>query len=153
VGKLTSSQLRTIVLCFVMREAAWELRSWTWKAFNEYMDWMVMPFLEGMSPTNVDLERIVYLGCGEMNSELPTLDRIWARKLGKVLPREALEPSASARRGGDRPSRIGHGRKADHTVGKPSPGSVKTHEVGCGDRRDNLRAAGWPGVSAGHMDP
>ncbi len=96
VGKLTSSQLRTIVLCFVMREAAWELRSWTWKAFNEYMDWMVMPFLEGMSPTNVDLERIVYLGCGEMNSELPTLDRIWARKLGKVLPREALEPSASA---------------------------------------------------------
>jgi len=96
VGKLTATQLRTIVLCFLMRNATWELRSQTWTAFNEFMNGTVDPFLKRVNPSNVDLERIVSLGCGETASDVPTLDAIWVKKLRKLLPRDALEPGATA---------------------------------------------------------
>jgi hypothetical protein len=91
VSRLSTGQLKTIVLCFLVREHTFKIDPPTWPGFNEVLERKFKPFLDVRS-SNADLERIEHLGCGTIDMELAPLSRIWSQQYGRIFGEDVVFP-------------------------------------------------------------
>ena len=86
-AKLTNGQLHTMILSFLVRDAAWHLESCTWGTFNKLLERRFASFVQPKS-SNVDIELIEHLGCGTTYGGILVLESIFKKNFGALFPIE-----------------------------------------------------------------
>lgn len=94
-GKLTTGQLHTICLSFLVRDAAWDSGPCTWDSFNSLIKRRFLPFT-GARYSNVDIERIEHLGCATTYGGILVLEEACKSHFGALFSTMSLASMTDA---------------------------------------------------------